>query len=176
MRLLSTTAKILFVLAGVAAAFLYAYFHQIIYTPHRVTEEKFVLVKSGDSLTQIAAELKQQNLLDEEWHFVLFSKINKIYPQIKAGEYLIDKDVSLYETADILRGGKVYQRKITFAEGLTAREIAEILYADEYLSGDFEMPSEGYFLPETYVFARGDSRQQIVRRAQKEMAEISRRY
>ena len=64
--------------------------------------------------------------------------------------------------ADILASGKVYLRKITFAEGLTSREIADILYQNEILEGDFELPPEGSFLPETYTFSRGDTRQSII--------------
>jgi len=61
-----------------------------------------------------------------------------------------------------LASGKLHWRKITFAEGLTSREISELLYDNELLDGDFTPFKEGDFLPETYIFSRGEKRQKIV--------------
>ncbi len=154
---------------GVAAAFLYVFCNSIVYTPQKVAEPLIIQVKRGDSLAAIATMLRQNGLVDKEAYFVWYAKLNKLYPQIKAGEYLVEGDISLAQLADLLASGKVYLRKITFAEGLTAREIAEILYANDMLDGDFEMPKEGYFLPETYTFSRGESRQKIVEQGQAAM-------
>ena len=154
---------------GVAAAFLYVFGNSIVYTPQKVAEPLIIQVKRGDSLTTIAKMLRQNGLIDKEAYFVWYAKLNKLYPRIKAGEYLVEGDISLAQLADLLASGKVYLRKITFAEGLTAREIAEILYANDMLDGDFEMPKEGYFLPETYTFSRGESRQKIAEQGQAAM-------
>lgn len=172
MRLLRIATMVIFVLLGAAAVFGYGYIQNIIQTPRMLNGDVFLLIKSGDSLNKIAAELKQNGLLDKEWQFILYSKINKIYPRVKAGEYKINGSVSLSDIAEILTSGKVYQRKITFAEGLTMREIADSLYANEYLTGDFELPEEGVFLPETYVFSRDDERRQIINRGKKDMADF----
>lgn len=154
---------------GVAAAFLYVFGNSIVYTPQKVAEPLIIQVKRGDSLTAVATMLRQNGLIDKEAYFVWYAKFKKLYPRIKAGEYLVEGDISLAQLADLLASGKVYLRKITFAEGLTAREIADILYANDMLDGDFEMPKEGYFLPETYTFSRGESRQKIVEQGQAAM-------
>lgn len=157
---------------GVAAAFLYVLGNSIVYTPQKVTEPLIIQVKRGDSLTTIATMLRQNGLIDKEVYFVWYAKLNKLYPQIKAGEYSVEGDISLAQLADLLASGKVYLRKITFAEGLTAREIAEVLYTNDMLDGDFEMPKEGDFLPETYTFSRGESRQKIVEQGQAAMKNV----
>lgn len=154
---------------GVAAAFLYVTAVNIVQTPHKVTEPLIVQIKRGDSLNEIAAMLRQNKLTDKDIYFILYSKINKIYPKIKAGEYLIENDISLQQLAELLSSGKVYLRKITFAEGLTSREIADILYQNELLNGDFDIPQEGDFLPETYTFSRGESRQKIIEQGKSAM-------
>ena len=154
---------------GVAAAFLYVTAVNIVQTPHKVTEPLIVQIKRGDSLNEIAAMLRQNKLTDTDIYFILYSKINKIYPKIKAGEYLIENDISLQQLAELLSSGKVYLRKITFAEGLTSREIADILYQNELLNGDFDIPQEGDFLPETYTFSRGESRQKIIEQGKSAM-------
>lgn len=147
-----------------AAALFYVYVLNILQTPMPVSEPKLIQIQSGASLQNIARVLQDNQLVQKDYHFILYSKINKIYPKIKAGEYLIEQDVTLADVAKILTDGKVYLRKITFAEGLTIREIAEILYQNELLSGDFEIPSEGAFLPETYTFSRNEERQKIMAR------------
>lgn len=147
-----------------AAALLYVYVLNILQTPIPVTEPKLIQIQSGAPLNKIARILQDNKLIQKDYHFILYAKINKIYPKIKAGEYLIEQDVTLADVAKILTDGKVYLRKITFAEGLTIREIAEILYQNELLSGDFEIPSEGAFLPETYTFSRNEERQKIMAR------------
>ncbi len=163
---------LLWAVVGVAAAFLYVLGNNIINTPQKVSEPLIIQVKRGDSLTTIATMLQQNGLIDKDIYFVWYAKIKKLYPRIKAGEYLVEGDISLAKLAELLTSGKVYLRKITFAEGLTAREIAEILYAEGMLDGDFEMPKEGDFLPETYTFSRGESRQKIVEQGQAAMKNV----
>jgi len=159
--------KLLFLLllAMGAAAFLYLKANEIINTPQKVDGERIVQIKSGDSLLTIADSFYQQKLIKEKWHFVLYAKINKLYPQVKAGEYLINKDINIVELGNLITSGKAYLRKITFAEGLTSREIMDILFNNSYLYGDFNPFAEGYILPETYTFSRGDERQKIVNQA-----------
>ncbi len=160
---------LLWAIIGVAAAFLYILGNNIINTPQKVAEPLIIQVKRGDSLATIATMLRQNGLIDKDAYFVWYAKFKKLYPKIKAGEYLVEGDVSLVQLAELLTSGKVYLRKITFAEGLTAREIAEILYAEDMLDGDFEMPKEGDFLPETYTFSRGESRRKIVEQGKNAM-------
>ncbi|MBR1826052.1 MAG: endolytic transglycosylase MltG [Alphaproteobacteria bacterium] len=156
------TLQIMFVLFVAATVLLYFKAVDVIQTPHKVDEPKIIQISNGESLTSIARNLKKNNLIENEFYFILYSKINKVYPKVKAGEYLIEKDISLRQLADLLTSGKVYLRKITFAEGLTAREISDILYAENLLEGDFKVLKEGEFLPETYTFSRGTQRQKIV--------------
>ncbi len=164
--------KLLFLLifGCLTAVFLYAQALKIINTPQRVENELILQIPSGAGLRQIADILVQNKLVEKPFYFIIYSKINKIYPKIKAGEYLIEQDISLKQLADLLAGGKMYYRKITFPEGRTAREIADILQAEELLTGTFTMPAEGDFLPETYTFSRGAERQKIVEQAQAAMA------
>ncbi|MBR6356193.1 MAG: endolytic transglycosylase MltG [Alphaproteobacteria bacterium] len=160
---------LLWAIIGVAAAFLYVVVNDIIYTPQTVSEPIIVQVKRGDSLAAIAAMLRQNGLIDKDAYFIWYAKFKKLYPKIKAGEYLVEGDISLVQLADLLASGKVYLRKITFAEGLTSREITEILYNNDLLDEDFESFAEGEFLPETYTFSRGESRQKIVEQGKNAM-------
>ena len=153
-----------------AAVFLFDYFVNL---PQPVETEVLFLVHKGDSLNKITQSLEEQKLINNKYLFILYSKIKKIYPQVKAGEYLIDKNVSIVQIAEKLKSGKVYLRKITFPEGLTSVEIAGLLQNDEFLAKeDFDTPQEGSILPETYTFIRGDSPKKVLAQAQKSMSEV----
>lgn len=153
--------KIMCFVIGLAAALFYGYVLSVLQTPMPVDAPKMIQIKNGDSLKNIARNLQENGLVQKDLYFILYSKINKIYPRIKAGEYLFENNVTMEDVAQILTGGKIYLRKITFAEGLTAREISDILYQNELLEGDFVALKEGEFLPETYTFSRGTERETI---------------
>lgn len=157
----------LFIFGLGTAAFLFFYASKIIHQKHSITEPVLVQVKSGESLKDIALDLQDKKLVDKATYFILYSKINKLYPKVKAGEYLVEGDVSLVDIADILTSGKVYLRKITFPEGRTAVEAINTLLDNEFLEDDVESFNDGEILPETYTFSRGDSRQGIVNQAKK---------
>ena len=64
-------------------------------------------------------------------------------------------------------------RRLTVAEGLTVAEVFRLLAETEGLTGELpEPPPEGSLLPETYFYALGDDREEIVRRMRRGMREL----
>lgn len=166
--------KLLFLgilLIGITA-FLYVYTKKILFEKQIINQEIVFQINKGDTLRKIANTLKNNGLIVSDWAFILYVRLAEIYPKIKAGEYLISEPVSMVDIADTLSKGKVYYRKITFPEGVTSHEIKEILMSNEFLTGEIEDIKEGVFLPETYTFSRGASRQSIVNQAKKSLANI----
>lgn len=161
---------LILLMGSAATVFLYDY---AINQPLKIYEDTLFLVNKGDSLNKIAQSLQDKELVNDKYIFILFSKINRIYPQIKAGEYLFNGEFSIKQTAEKLSSGKVYLRKVTFPEGLTSTEIAKILHKENFLSKDeFAAPAEGSILPETYAYMRGDSPEKIIKQAQKAMQNV----
>lgn len=161
---------LILLIGSAATVFLYDY---AINQPLKISEDTLFLVNKGDSLNKIAQSLQDKGLVNDKHIFILFSKINRIYPQIKAGEYLFNGEFSIKQTAEKLSSGKVYLRKVTFPEGLTSTEIAKILHKENFLSKDeFAAPAEGSILPETYAYMRGDSPEKIIKQAQKAMQNV----
>lgn len=161
---------LILLIGSAATVFLYDY---AINQPLKISEDTLFLVNKGDSLNKIAQSLQDKGLVNDKHIFILFSKINRIYPQIKAGEYLFNGEFSVKQTAEKLSSGKVYLRKVTFPEGLTSTEIAKILHKENFLSKDeFAAPAEGSILPETYAYMRGDSPEKIIKQAQKAMQNV----
>lgn len=156
-------------LVCIATAFLYA--KALVTTPIPVSDDIIFQVNKGDNLLKIARALEDNHLISRKWSFILYAKLKRFYPQIKAGEYLVTEPVSLVDIENLLTSGKVFHRKITLPEGLTARGINAILAENEFLSGEAAEFKDGEVLPETYTFSRGDSRQSIVDQGKKALKE-----
>ena len=164
--------KIFLILFIAAGFFVYNKAQQIVTVPHEVTEDTFVQIKSGMPLQDIADMLRKNKLIEHNYEFVLYVKFYKLYPKFKAGEYLINNDISIARLADLFSGGKTHLRKLTIPEGLTAREAMEIILANEFLEDDFTPFKEGEILPETYTFTRHEERQKLVNQAKEAMDKV----
>ena len=77
------------------------------------------------------------------------------------------------EVIEILRSGETLVHRLTVPEGLTSREIVALVNGAEKLSGEIaELPAEGSLLPDTYHFARGDDRGELVARMRQAQADL----
>ena len=164
--------KIFLIFFIAAGFFVYNKAQQIVTVPHEVTEDTFVQIKSGMPLRDIAEMLRQNKLIEHNYEFILYVKFYKLYPKFKAGEYLINNDISIAGLADLFSGGKTHLRKLTIPEGLTAREAMDIIMNNEYLEDDFTPFKEGDILPETYTFTRHEERQKLVNQAKEAMDKV----
>jgi UPF0755 protein len=85
--------------------------------------------------------------------------------EIKAGEYLFERNASIRDVLDTLVQGQAIQHQVTIPEGLTSEQIVQRLLEAEVLTGTLrEIPREGTLLPETYKVTRGTTREQVVAR------------
>ena len=83
--------------------------------------------------------------------------------KLKAGEYVFDSPISMYQVIQKIANGEVSYRKITLPEGLTTQQMLELIEGEKMLSGEITMTvKEGELLPETYTFTRGDSKNSIL--------------
>jgi UPF0755 protein len=100
--------------------------------------------------------------------------------RLKAGEYRFDHEMTPLEVLDKLARGDVYLLTLTFREGLTIAEMAQVFEshgfgpaqtfvaaaADASLVHDFDPDAkdlEGYLFPETYSLPRGSDAPRVVR-------------
>lgn len=121
--------------------------------------------------SQKAAEILAENrVIDNPLLFRLFMKYRQAEGQIKAGEYLFEPHVSMEQVLDKLVRGDVLYHKVTIPEGYTMGQIVSLFASEELLSGVLEkMPEEGFILPETYTFQKGENRAEIIQKAEKAM-------
>ncbi|MEI9991564.1 MAG: endolytic transglycosylase MltG [Rhizomicrobium sp.] len=127
--------------------------------------ETDVVIKPGIGLRGISDALKADGVIANPDLFLWGVRLRRTTAALKAGEYAIPSRASMRDIMDILIAGKSIEHKITAAEGLTSDMIAKLINADAELTGDpVAVPAEGTLLPETYLFLRGATRQDILDR------------
>ncbi|MGM0560185.1 MAG: endolytic transglycosylase MltG [Pseudomonadota bacterium] len=135
-----------------------------------VKEETVVLIDRGSGVRSIAAELKEQQVIDDALVFQVAARLTGKAGRLQAGEYEFPPGTSLREVLDKLESGDFVVRQVTIPEGRTSYEVVALLEGIEVLEGDIpELPPEGSLLPETYHYQWGDTRQALIERMQQDM-------
>ena len=165
------------VVAGAGAWWMYA---QVI-EPHRgYTEpEVFVEIPPGSSPAAIGNRLVSAGVVRDGRTFQVALFISGRARSLRAGEYRFDTPLHALDVIDKIARGDVYRRRLTFREGLTIAEMAEVFEARGFgradafvtaasnagLIADLDPAAgdlEGYLFPETYALPRGTSAAAVV--------------
>jgi UPF0755 protein len=134
--------------------------------------EQFVEIPPGTGTADIRRRLIDAGVVRDEMAFRLALWWTGASTKLKAGEYRFDRPQTAIEVVEKLARGDIYARSITFPEGLTVQEMAEIYEsrgfgpARDFVTAagdasrikdlDPEAPDlEGYLFPETYALPRG---------------------
>jgi UPF0755 protein len=172
------------VTVGAIAGGLWSRYQQFLESPLSVPEDgQVVLVEPGSTGGEIVRALAELELTRPGWEWRLLMRLE---PHVyRAGEYRLDAGMAPREVLQRLASGQVVQYRITLVEGWTFRQFTEAIRSDPVLRHelDFSAPDvlselglelegehpEGWFLPETYQFTRGDSDRDILHRAHASM-------
>ncbi|WP_428642510.1 endolytic transglycosylase MltG [Roseibium sp.] len=154
-----------FGLAAVGAA-LYIGKHKF-EEPGPLSKETTVVISSGAGLSGITSRLTAEGIIDDsvldEWVFNLGIRFYKNATKLQAGEYAFAPGVSMQEIMNDLVEGKAVTHSVTIPEGWTTAQIVARVREHPILTGEItEIPEEGALLPETYTFARGTPRQEVL--------------
>jgi UPF0755 protein len=134
--------------------------------------EVVVEVPVGMSVTALSELLHGQGLVRSAGKFRWLVRFKGAARQIKAGEYQLSTGLRPGELLNKITRGEVRLHQITFPEGYTLKQIAELLEASKLVNAQsfiaaatappfihslgIEATSlEGYLFPDTYRFARG---------------------
>ena len=176
-----------------------ATFVLFLYAPaSSINKSVVLLIEKGSTLTSIAKDLKNKNLIKNIDNFILFSKIRKISSKIQAGEFRFNRNMTPLEIIDILLNSKPVRYKFTIPEGFNIYQIAEILDKKYFIKSTEIFISltknkkfitelglnadslEGYLFPDTYVVSRPINSKKIIKmmykRFKQEFAKISLKY
>lgn len=165
--------KKLLVLAVVLATVAYWTVQKAATVPGPLTETAEVVIPRGANSRVVAAKLAEARVIRNQALFRLWARFNGLDKKLKAGEYQFKPRMPLRDVMHKIAAGDVFFRRITLAEGLTTREMLELIEAEPMLEGEITLtPKEGELLPETYSFMRGDKRDRIVRQAAEAMHKV----
>jgi len=172
-KLLLSLLVVVVLVAGGAAAFVF-YMVNRIQEPYKgfSEPERFVEIPSGTGTAEIRRRLVEAGVVSDDLAFRAALMWTGQSRALKAGEYRFDRPMSVVEVVEKLARGDVYGHPITFPEGLTIREMAEIVEshgfgkAEEFIKAardgslvnDLDPAAkdlEGYLFPETYTLPRG---------------------
>ena len=145
-----------------------------------VKDDVTFVVARGDTVSGVAERLIDKNLIDSLNLFKIAVRGNG--GEIQSGQYDIPRGTSVWRIADMLAHGDVAATTIVVPEGLTVKQIKELLLADDDLTGDVECGAgtdlpvcnlhDGDLFPDTYRVARGTSRLALLDLMRKKMVEL----
>jgi UPF0755 protein len=118
-------------------------------------------------MRDVADILSREGVIDQPWLFIGGVLVLKAREDLKAGEYEFKARSSMRDVVATIVEGKVVAHQVNIPEGLTSEQIVARLLQDGVLAGDIkEIPREGSLMPDTYNFARGVTREQMIQRMQ----------
>ena len=129
-----------------------------------------ITVEEGASLTSLCPGLAKKDLIPGNCSsFRALARLLGSADSIQAGEFEVPEGTGGAALLDLLQHGQPVQRLVTIAEGTPSILIQEKLAAVPYLTGNAPLPPEGSVLPDSYGFARGESREALGARMQAAM-------
>jgi UPF0755 protein len=156
-------------------------------TPLQIPGDGLALeVAAGESLAALAARLNEQGVLLYPRLLTWYGRWSGQDQRIKRGEYLVPPGATAESLLALLESGRVVQYQVTLPEGITLRQALDILWSEEPLMKTLSGPrdekilslvapatsGEGWFFPDSYRFARGDSDWQLLERAYRAMVRL----
>ena len=178
-------------LLAVAAALLWGWndFRRFARSPLAVTAAgDSVDIARGSSFKAIVDDLRQRRLTAASpLYWRLLAEQMRVAGRLHAGEYALPPGITPRQLLNDMAAGKVLQRDFTIVDGWTFAELRQALAKAPKLRHDSaglddaaimqrigaagEQP-EGWFLPETYAYVKGDSDLDILQRAHAAMSRL----
>jgi UPF0755 protein len=156
----------LFIGLALAAAIPLLILGYLWFGPGPLDGDKSFIVPKGAGLSVVSAMLEEDGAIRSATGFKIGARLMGGGEPIKAGEFLLPAGASHNRILNILQGGEVIQRFVTIPEGMPSILVHEKLMAEDLLTGEIPVPAEGSVLPNTYDFARGESRAAVLARMQ----------
>lgn len=130
------------------------------------------LVK-GDRLTMVADRLYDAKIINSKFFFKLWMYLSWNQNNLKVGEYEIAENASLNDIKNTVTSGRMYNKFLTIPEGLTVRQIFEILNQYDDLSGKITVKvADGELLPQTYAYNKMVSKDDIILKMKQAMSDV----
>jgi len=145
-------------------------------------------VKSGEGVKDIAENLENSRLIKNKYYFDYYIWETNSKGKIQAGKYELRGSMTIPEIVQVLSIGEVVSNEVktTFPEGISAKDMAEILKNKGFNDSDFlnkincgcgvktdyeflkskpeKTNLEGFLFPDTYIFFKNAKPEDIINR------------
>ena len=124
-----------------------------------------VVVAEGSSLARVADQLVAAGAVPGS--ATTYRGMAKIFGSgdpVQAGEFALPKGMGGAAVLDLLQHGQPVQRLLTVTEGMPSIIVQERLAAARELTGPAPLAPEGAILPDSYSYARGETRAAVLAR------------
>ncbi len=163
------------------------YFSAMMLRPLDLPADKVYVFSPGQSANDLIKMLRDDDIIDHAFGYVVMARFSGYARQLKAGEYRFEPDSSILDVFEHVAAGKSVDFPITFIEGWTfadfLRELSRAQNLVKTLSGlsveeilstlhFSENHPEGWFFPDTYRYTSRQSDVEILATAHKRMQEI----
>jgi len=181
--------RLILLVAGVAlagaCAMVWQQYQSFLGKPLDIASGLQLQVSRGSTVRSVITDLHRQGITRSDWKWRLLTRLQPV--TIRAGEYALSAGLNPPGLLALLSSGEVIQYRFTIIEGWTFSQLKDALARDSILvqdlpglDGDAHILNaieadkdhpEGWFLPETYQYVRGDSDLDILRRSHQAMLE-----
>ncbi|PKI16116.1 endolytic transglycosylase MltG [Colwellia sp. 12G3] len=170
---------VLLVLLGSAGTLVYQ-FQQALKAPLAIENDSFLKIKPGSSISSFAKQLEQLQWIPTRFWLRNYGRLFPQKANIKAGTYLIRKNLTLAQLLIQLVEGKEHQFSVTFIEGTRFKDALTILAEHPYIEQSINKKTvlviaekiginvenpEGWLFPDTYSFTAGTQDITLLKRA-----------
>lgn len=156
-------------------------------------EPVMLVVGNGSSMATVANKLQEMGLINSKWGIKLLADFTNRSGKVKAGEYILNKNMSVNEILDLITQPSPVRHtaRVTVKEGMNVEEIAQILveksiiddknsfiaacndltkYEDISFINEIKdregvrYALEGFLFPDTYDFYLDSQPEEVIRR------------
>ncbi|MEX6505545.1 endolytic transglycosylase MltG [Jiella sp. M17.18] len=133
--------------------------------PGPLQKQATYVVPRNTGVQAIADGLERDGIISSATVFEYGVRLEKAAGDLKAGEYAFAPGVSMRGVMEKLKSGESIMHSITIPEGWTVQKAYDRIAADDTLTGPMPDPvPEGSLRPDTYLFQRGTTRKEMVKR------------
>ncbi len=179
-----SSLAILFVLALLVGGFFY-FRYQVYFSEGSQKNIVTFAIEKGEGNEKIATKLEDKGIISSRYYLYYYLKTKNLVNKVMPGDYLLSGKMTIPEVAHIITSPQMQVIKITFPEGLTAKEMAELLKKNNFDGDGFlrlvndpiefkkkyafladpEITNlEGYLFPDTYFFKKDSNGRDIIAR------------
>lgn len=135
-----------------------------------LTDRQTLIIEKGTGIRALSRQLVDAGIVGDANVFMAGSRVLELDRRFRAGEFAFKPGMSMRAVAEHLVTGEMLLRRLTIPEGLLSVDIVGLIDRTEGLTGAIaSVPANGALLPETYFYAYGEPRSELLDRMKSAM-------